>query len=395
MRNKIKLINKICPAILLSIAIGVILFEVLVRLLHFDASININWKYHPVLGWTQPPGGHYVYQQRLSNKIVDIRFNSKGFHDIEHQLMKPSGKKRIVVIGDSFCEALQVNLKDTFFKILEKRLNNKKEDWEVINLGVGDFGTAQEYIALLRYGFAYSPDVVIHQIFPLNDIGNNNIKLYGLCKSPNDKYRPYFVESEGSLKLTYAQPVKQFLRNNLVSYRIVEKLFSLLIERFQELCRQYGISRINLQKQLERGGPEPLLYTYVDDAYQIEATRNGWKITEKIIENISKECVARNVQYIPMVVPFAESRNVSEWKKFCISNVSSAMVPFMMRDYPEIRLEKLFNRLGILGVFLLYSFEKYTDISLYQEGHFNEAGNLITAEILWKEMQRRGLVADK
>src|SRR6185503_14679621 len=155
-----------------AILVGIALFEVGVRAAHIDYNLSPNWKYHPVLGWSQVPGGSYDVV--IQGRPVHVGFNKLGFRDIEHQRSKPPGTRRVVIIGDSFSEAVQVNLEETFHQVLQQLLNQADTaKWEVINVGVGDFGTAQEYIALLNYGLTFEPDVVIHEIFPLNDICNN------------------------------------------------------------------------------------------------------------------------------------------------------------------------------------------------------------------------------
>src|SRR5207249_2550970 len=115
------------------------------------------------------------------------------------------------------------NLDQTFFRLLEERLNRTTtERWEVVNVGVGDFGTAQEWLALTRFGLPLAPDVVLLQIFPLNDVCNNSIELFDLCRSKNDPYRPYLIDAESGLILTSAQPVRNFLRRHLKIYGVVE-----------------------------------------------------------------------------------------------------------------------------------------------------------------------------
>ncbi|RKZ76141.1 MAG: hypothetical protein DRR19_28845, partial [Candidatus Parabeggiatoa sp. nov. 1] len=204
--------------VFISIVIGVLIVELTVKMFNIGVNININWESHPILGWSQTPNGQYDYEPIAGTK-VHVEFNSQGFRDVEHPVEKPPGVKRIVLIGDSFSESAQVNMADTFYRQLENFLNvSGQEKWEIINLGVGDFGTAQQWLALTEIGLKYSPDLVLHQIFPLNDICNNSIDLYGLCSSKNDLYRPYFVESGGKLQLTTKQPVRNFLRHHLVSY---------------------------------------------------------------------------------------------------------------------------------------------------------------------------------
>src|SRR6185369_12345965 len=112
-----------------SLLVGLALVELAVRLSGIDYNISINWKYHRLLGWSQTPNARYDYE--VAGRPIHVAFNSQGFRDIEHPREKT--KKRVVVIGDSFCEAVQVNLEETFWKRLEAKLG-----WEVINLGVGD-----------------------------------------------------------------------------------------------------------------------------------------------------------------------------------------------------------------------------------------------------------------
>ena len=113
----------------------------------------------------------------------------------------------MVILGDSFSEALQVPVEQTYFRLLEQHLNGAGVGrWEVFNFGVGDYGTAQQLRLLIEHVAAYRPDVIIHQIFPLNDVCNNTLALAGLCKSTNDRYRPYPVWRNGSIEWQSAEP---------------------------------------------------------------------------------------------------------------------------------------------------------------------------------------------
>ena len=60
------------------------------------------------LGWTQEISKQYDYE--VEGRTVRVSFNAAGFRDVEHALAKSVGTKRLVVIGDSFSEAIQVNL---------------------------------------------------------------------------------------------------------------------------------------------------------------------------------------------------------------------------------------------------------------------------------------------
>ena len=154
--------------VLASTLLVVFAVELVLRASGVTSSPRLSWRYHRDLGWVQDPGHSYEYV--VAGEPVRVEYNSLGFRDTEHSIVKPKGHKRVVVIGDSFTAAVEVNFEDTFGSVLSSLLNEgSREKWEVINLGVEDFGTAQERLALDLYGLAYEPDVVVHQIFPLDD----------------------------------------------------------------------------------------------------------------------------------------------------------------------------------------------------------------------------------
>ena len=87
-----------------------------------------------------------------------VRINRAGFRDREHARKKPSNTFRIAVLGDSYAEAVQVPLENTFWSVLKRELHKcdalAGKTVEVLNFGVSGYGTAQEFVgvASLRLG---------------------------------------------------------------------------------------------------------------------------------------------------------------------------------------------------------------------------------------------------
>lgn len=108
---------------------------------------------------------------------VEVARNDLGYHDREHPFAKPDGVFRIIFLGDSFTEAIQVPLEDTFPKIIERELN-KRMDFPVesISLGKSGAGTQKSYDILLEIGLRFSPDLVLMQ-FLSNDLIDNSPRL--------------------------------------------------------------------------------------------------------------------------------------------------------------------------------------------------------------------------
>jgi hypothetical protein len=369
-----------------AVLVGVLLFEVVVRLARIDANLSPNWRYHPILGWSQVPNGTYDFG--LHGRPIHVRFNALGFRDRDHEQAKPPGTRRVVVIGDSFCEAIQVNLEETFHQTLERLLNDLgTARWEVINLGVGDFGTAQAYIALTEYGLAFQPDVIIHQVFPLNDICNNSLALYGLCRSENDRYRPYFVESGSGLRLTTAQPVRNFLRRHVVTYRVLEFW---TLRRFAPDPEDREDARRN--RRLEaRGfeGRDPLFLTLVAGREQPEEVAEGWRVTDKLIERVVGTARERGIAYVGLVAPFAPGLSPG-WPE-----VARALPPPPVDPgYAERRLALHFGGLGVPAVMLMEEFQPFLDEVLpFLDGHLNAAGHRRAAEALCRQFVASSIAA--
>lgn len=110
--------------------------------------------------------------------------NSQGFHDIEHAQAKPPGVFRVVVLGDSFMEAVQLPLEQNFSRQLEARL--REAGWpgdnrtvEVVNLGLSGRGPPQHYSILQHRGLALDPDLVIMAVLPVNDFQDSSPELSG------------------------------------------------------------------------------------------------------------------------------------------------------------------------------------------------------------------------
>lgn len=93
---------------------------------------------------------------------VRVRTNADGWRNPDVSANK-AGRLRIVAVGDSVTFGWGVEERDAYPRRLERMLAADRalgRDVEVVNLGNGGYNTAQERAALLRYGFAYEPDLV-------------------------------------------------------------------------------------------------------------------------------------------------------------------------------------------------------------------------------------------
>lgn len=356
-----------------AILAGVLLVEGLARLLGYDYGVDHNWRYDPVVGWTQRAGASYrIERPGLS---FEVAFNAAGFRDREHLVAKPPGMRRIVVIGDSFSEAIQVPFEDVWHQRLGPELAAAGvQRIEVLNFGVGDYGTAQELLILER-ALAYEPDVVVQQIFPLNDVCNNNPALAGLCRSLNDGYRPYFDLQGSELVPLARQPVRKWLRDHLLTWFIVERRLRWALA--------LGADEAFWQRRFAAAGfavLDPMLWSYVPDAgVRHPVIEAGWHLTEALLTETVRRSRAHGARYVALVVPF-EARIEPNWSSF---RSESAARQAMDGNYPEQRLGALFERLGVPMVALKPHLEARFDAVLpYWQGHLSPSAHALTADVL-------------
>lgn len=160
---------------------------------------------HPTRGWCLTPGaaGHF----RSMAYDTRVRINSRGLRDVEHEYDKPPGTFRIVVLGDSYMEAYHVDLEQSLPRLLERELTGRNV--EVINLGTGGYGTAQELLYLEEEGLRYEPDLILLAFYFGNDLRNNHRALETLIFGENSLKsfgRPYAAIDENGGGLTISVP---------------------------------------------------------------------------------------------------------------------------------------------------------------------------------------------
>ena len=100
---------------------------------------------------------------------VPAHTNALGFRDTrEYALAKSPGTFRILVLGDSVTFGHGALYETSYPYLLEQRLREWRPDvkWEVWNLGIPGYNTAQELAYLNAVGERYAPDLVVVGLFP-------------------------------------------------------------------------------------------------------------------------------------------------------------------------------------------------------------------------------------
>ena len=184
-----------CLLVISSLAVAGIAGELTLRASGYKTlSVNperaIFWKYHPLLGWHHDPGQHGIFES--SEFRIKVCINQKGLRDRDYSYERTPGKKRILVLGDSFVWGFGVEQNQIFTEQLENLLTNV----EVINAGVSGYSTDQELLWFKSEGVKYSPDLVILVVSGIDDSMNHLELVYVIY------YKPRFTFGEnGQLEL--------------------------------------------------------------------------------------------------------------------------------------------------------------------------------------------------
>lgn len=110
--------------------------------------------------------------QDKKDEFGRITINSLGLRGPETTLEKPLGKKRVLILGDSFTFGTYVDQEEVYARVLERLLHaSGYEEAEVINAGYADgFDPDQHYAWLVNQGLKFSPDLIIYGFFVGNDL---------------------------------------------------------------------------------------------------------------------------------------------------------------------------------------------------------------------------------
>lgn len=262
---------------LASTALALVLAEVALSTLSIGDPILRD--VDPVLGWAPIPGaeGWWTREGRAY-----VRITEHGFRGVDRPREKPEGVLRVAILGDSYTEAKQVALHDTYFSQAERELNTcLGRPVEVLSFGVSGYGTAQERVLLEHRVWAYSPDVVLLAFLTGNDVADNHPRLRASGQAPF-----YRVEG-GELVLD-----ESFLRSD-------EYLSASRGGPWRWLQRRSRLVRvISSLSRPERAGRGELGLR--DEVYlppQNDDWREAWAWTEAILEAMNEDVRAHGARF--------------------------------------------------------------------------------------------------
>jgi lysophospholipase L1-like esterase len=141
------------------------------------------------LGWRATENYRFEDQKFSSAGTpypVKISQDGRGFRSFGDL---KSGKPRVLVIGDSFTQAVDASDDKTYYAVLSQLLK-----FEVFAYGGGGYGSLQEFMIVDKYFDHVKPDLIIWQ-YSTNDFINNSAELERASTiNNNGMQRPYLTD---------------------------------------------------------------------------------------------------------------------------------------------------------------------------------------------------------
>lgn len=227
----------------------------------------------PPLHHVRPANSRHVIVSPHGEFRTDVRINSDNLRDVERPVAKPPGVFRVLLLGDSMVEAVQVALEDTFAKRLERLLTDRAgRPVDVINAAVASYSPTAEYLMLKHKGLKYQPDVVVLAFF-MADVADDW------------QYRADFVFDAAGVPVERRQRVDSTLLNALLS-------------RSRLLTFTFG----NLT--LLRADPlAGLAYTIFRSEYT-ECEQQAWRVTMTALDATRGLAQAHGAGFLLMAIPY-------------------------------------------------------------------------------------------
>jgi len=143
----------------------------------------------PLTNFYEKTGAHSGENQegiyRKGSEIsAKYSINEQGWNSVHKTYHQEKVNSRIIVIGDSYVDALQVDVDKSFVSIMEEELSHF---FPIEVFGMGFYSSPlSQYLSIMRDAISYSPDLIVVSLIH-NDFDESLVK---------NQDQPYFLQFE-------------------------------------------------------------------------------------------------------------------------------------------------------------------------------------------------------
>jgi hypothetical protein len=352
---------------------------------------NLSCEYDELLGWRHIPNRTSLFYQ--SEHETTLSYNSQGFRGPEYDVEKPADVFRIAVLGDSFAECYTVEFEDLFSEVLRQNLKEQTgRKIEVMNFGVTGYSTDQQLLLFQEKVKLYNPDLTV-LMFHDNDVWYNTMEYY---LAWGYRYKPKFQLKNEALSLTNVpvpvpRPSRTTPREKLKNFLYEHSsLYHLTKQKIKGIPALYALAVKTNITDTPYASEENLIpkeYGIFQKTYSPQI-RSAWEITGLLLDQLGKETEAIDSKLLVFYVPQKAAVYADQWEN--LTEYYSLEDDQWNREQPARELGNILEVLGIEYINPMQRMFQYVSSApddaepLYFliDGHWNEKGNQLVAEIL-------------
>ena len=373
------------------------------------------WDLHPDLGWWHIPDSGGTFYSSFNEYETAVYINQLGLRDDAHlDSYHIPDRFRLLILADSFGEALQVPLEQTFFKQLQYQLSENNLPAQTINAGVGSWGTDQELTYYRQEGHKFEPDLTLLFFFTRNDVVNNHAPLEIARNGGSIQKNFYHLNDAGDLippdpfdpERAYDQTPKPaplppapwlktadwlWLRSHLYRWLVP------YLRDIPPLVQRLGPSGILGGEGRIRATHPSLPVPFY--SYQTPLSPDwgeAWAVTEALIAELDRRVTTAGGQFAVIIIPAREQVYPAEWERTVAASPDMQALNWDLTA-PNQQLSQRLTRLEIAQLDLLPVFraraEQETErLYFAHDGHWTAAGHALAAETIYTFLLEQGLI---
>ncbi|MFP4499359.1 MAG: SGNH/GDSL hydrolase family protein [Candidatus Hydrogenedentota bacterium] len=261
---------------------------------------------HPTRFWHYLPNetGRYGHRPHLKERYQNtfFRTNALGLRGREYGPKRRS-EYRIVMLGDSYVLGWRLPETQSIPQQLERILADTRlnKSVTVVNAGIAGYGPWQARDLLHEIGFALEPDLVLHGVFPINDVQDTLLREGRVLRA----YTPEGVRDrlQTRYRSMWSMRFEYWLYEHSTMFYVLQNAFG-----WPPLG---GLGGALASIRFLPGGPVPKLPKPADRAPSLEPELAEWYPTLEegflaMIDDIAAtcdDCLKRGIGYAAFLIP--------------------------------------------------------------------------------------------
>lgn len=383
-------------------------------------------------GWALEPGATGRWFNPSYEYDVSIVVNDRGLRSPQEiDYAKPTGVYRILVLGDSYVEALQMPLAVSFPQQLSTQLQAWGAAVEVINAGVSGWGTDQQLLWLREEGLKYHPDLILLAVFPGNDFMNNHMPLeftnFGSVRKPwfawqngelvlqnypfnpeeartasrqfREKLPPTTAEIDDATDEATPAPlaaVGAWLKTHSAFYRYLEPRLRIVTPQIAVRLVRWGLLTPGQESSDAALGPDYIPVTY--GVYQQPATAEweaAFAVTGALFTAVRDLATAQGASVAALLITAPEQVAETRWARTLTQYPAMQHRQWSLTQ-PTAKAAELLTAADIPVLDLLPHFRALAadgvELHLADDGHWTAAGHALAGGVTAEFLVQAGLI---